>query len=299
MMRATGRTLVVQPRVDIPEMLRLVEQHGVTFSGSIGPIAAKLLEVTDLHRYNIKPLKQFFSLTRAEAVEAHVGIPVGQMFGMTEGMVFAAAPTTSSALRHQTVGYPVSPSDEVRLLIPGEETEVAFGEIGELCFRGPSTVTCYFGDPETTRASFTSDGFFRSGDLMRTHRMEGLIVYSFEGRIKDNINRGGEKIGAEEVEGLIGQHPDIADVRVVAMPDPFYSEKACAYLIMHAGRRAPTVPELGEFLLRMGIAKYKLPERVETIDAFPLTKVGKADKAKLRAMIAEKIAQETSQNKVA
>ena len=65
----------------------------MTFSGSIGPIAAKLLEVTDLHRYNIGTLKQFFSLTRADAVEMHVGIPVGQMFGMTEGMVFAAAPT--------------------------------------------------------------------------------------------------------------------------------------------------------------------------------------------------------------
>ena len=82
------------------------------------------------------------------------------------------------------------------------------------------------------------------------------------------------------------------------MPDPFYGEKACAYLIMHAGRRAPTVAELGEFLLRMGIAKYKLPERIETIDAFPLTKVGKADKAKMRAMIAEKIAQEANQNRL-
>ena len=294
-----GRTVVIQPRVDIPEMLRLVERHGVTFTGSIGPIAAKLLEVTDLHRYNIGTLKQFFSLTRADAVEKHVGIPVGQMFGMTEGMVFAAAPSTSAALRHQTVGHPVSPGDEVRLLVPGEEIEVPFGETGELCFRGPSTVTNYYADPETTRASFTSDGFFRSGDLMKAHRMDGLICYSFEGRIKDNINRGGEKIGAEEIEGLVVQHPDIMDVRVVAMPDPFYGEKACAYLIMHPGRRAPTVPELGEFLLKMGIAKYKLPERIETIDAFPLTKVGKADKAKMRAMITEKIAAEGSQNRVA
>lgn len=72
---------------------------------------------------------------------------------------------------------------------------------------------------------------------MRAHRVDGLICYSFEGRIKDNINRGGEKIGAEEVEGLIGQHPDIADCQVVAMPDPFYGEKACAYLIPMPGER--------------------------------------------------------------
>ena len=127
---------------------------------------------------------------------------------------------------------------------------------------------------------------------MRAHALDGFTCYSFEGRIKDNINRGGEKIGAEEVEGLIVQHPDVADVRVVAMPDPMYGEKACAYLIMHAGRPAPTLVELGEFMLEKGVAKYKIPERIETVEAFPLTKVGKADKAKMRAVIAEKLAEE-------
>ena len=238
-------------------------------------------------------LRQFFSLTRADAVEAHVGIPVGQMFGMTEGMVFAAAPSTSATLRHKTVGYPVSPGDEVRLLVPGEEEEVAFGEVGELCFRGPSTLTCYFKDPETTARSFTSDGFFRSGDLLRARHLDGFTCYSFEGRIKDNINRGGEKIGAEEIEGFVGRHPDIADVRVVAMPDPVFGEKACAFLIMHAGRPAPDLAQLGQFLLGLDIAKYKFPERIEVVDAFPLTRVGKADKAALRTMIADKIAAET------
>ena len=287
-----GRTLVLQPRIDVPDMLRLVAHHKVTFSGSIGPVAAKLLEVEDVRSRDIGLLKQFFSLTRADVVEAHVGIPVGQMFGMTEGMVFAAAPTTSAALRHGTVGYPVSPGDEVLLLVPGERAEVAFGEVGELCFRGPSTITGYFRDAETTAASFTSDGFFRSGDLMRAHEIDGHVCYSFEGRIKDNINRGGEKIGADEIEGLIARHPDVADVRVVAMPDPVYGEKACAYLIMHAGRPLPDVRALGAFLLGFDIAKYKLPERVEAIDAFPLTRVGKADKARLRAMIAETLAAE-------
>ena len=289
-----GRTLVLQTRVDIAEMLHLVEQHQVTFSGSIGPVAAKLLDVKDLHKYKIASLRQFFSLTRADAVETHVGIPVGQMFGMTEGMVFAAAPTNSAAMRHRTVGYPLSPGDEVRLLVAETDTEVAFGEVGELCFRGPSTLTCYFGDPDTTARSFTADGFFRSGDLMRAHVLDGRTCYSFEGRIKDNINRGGEKIGAEEIEGLIGRHPDVADVRLVAMPDPFFGEKACAYLIMHAGRPPLTMERLGTFLLGLDIAKYKLPERIEIIDAFPLTRVGKVDKATLRAMVAAKINAEAS-----
>ena len=282
-----GRTLVLQPRLDMPEMLRLVAEHRVTFSGSIGPVAAKLLEVPDLHRYDISSLRQFFSLTRAAAVEAHVGKPVGQMFGMTEGMVFAAHPDTPAALRHHTVGYPVSPADEVRLLAPGEETEAPFGAVGELCFRGPSTLTAYFADPATTAASFTKDGLFRSGDLMRKHEIGGIVCYSFEGRLKDNINRGGEKIGAEEIESLIARHPDVADCRVVAMPDPMYGEKACAFLILREDCPAPTVASLGAFLLQTGIAKFKLPERVEVLDAFPLTRVGKVDKVSMRAMAAQ------------
>ena len=290
-----GRTLVLQPRLDIPEMLRLVAKHRVTFSGSIGPVAAKLLEVGDLHRYDISSLRQFFSLTRADAVEAHVGIPVGHMFGMTEGMVFASAPTTSAAIRHGTVGYPVSPGDEVCLLHPGEEAEVPSGAIGEMCFRGPSTLTGYVNDPVTTAASFTKDGFFRSGDLMRSHEIDGYTCYSFEGRIKDNINRGGEKIGAEEIENLIARHPDVMDCRVVAMPDRIFGEKACAFLVMREERDAPDVKALGAFLLQQGIAKFKLPERVEAVEGFPLTRVGKVDKARLRAMIAEMVATECGQ----
>ena len=280
-----GRTAVLQPRLDMPEMLRLVETHGVTFSGSIGPVAARLLEVRDLSRYNLSSLRQFFALTGAEAVEAHVGVPVSQMFGMTEGMMFGASPGDPVELRHRTIGYPVSPGDVVRLLAPGSEEEVAFGDVGELCFRGPSTLTGYFNDPKTTAASFTADGFLRSGDLMRAHRIAGRTCYSFEGRLKDNINRGGEKIGAEEIEGLIVQHPDVADCRVVAMPDPVFGEKACAFLIPRDGRNAPDLPALSRFLLGKGIATFKLPERLEVIDAFPVTKVGKVDKAQMRALI--------------
>jgi 2,3-dihydroxybenzoate-AMP ligase len=291
-----GRTLVLQPSLNTPEMLRLIETHGVTFSGSIGPLVAKLLEVTDVKNYRLGSLKQFFSLARAEALETHLEVCVSQAFGMTEGIVFAAAPSASQFLRHHTVGYPISSGDSVRLLAPGTEAEVAFGEIGELCFCGPSTVTGYFDDPAATTRSFTSDGFFRSGDLMRAHHIDGYLCYSFEGRIVDNINRGGEKIGSEEIESLIVRHPGVADARVVAMPDAIYGEKACAFVIPYPEQPVPTVLQLGEFLLDHGIAKYKIPERVEVIASFPLTLVGKVDKARLRVLIAEKMSREAEVN---
>jgi non-ribosomal peptide synthetase component E (peptide arylation enzyme) len=286
------RTLVLQPQVDVPLMLRLISAHRVTFTGSIGPVAARILEIPDPKQFDLTSLRQFFALNRAEALEKHLGVTVSQMFGMTEGMVFAASPSSCARLRHSTVGYPVSPGDEVRLIDPIEQTDVPFGHIGELCFRGPNTLTAYFADEAATAASFTADGYFRTGDLMRGHSIEGMTCYSFEGRIKDNVNRGGEKIGAEEIEQLVGQHPAVADVRIVAMPDPTYGEKVCAYIIPHSGETAPSVQNLGSFLLSLGIAKYKLPERIETINAFPLTKVGKVDKAMLRQMIASLIAAE-------
>ena len=128
--------------------------------------------------------------------------------------------------------------------------------------------------------------------MMAAHRIAGMVCYSFEGRIKDNIDRGGEKFGAEEVENLIGRHPDVADAKVVAMPDRIYGEKACAFLMMRPGAPALDVKTLGTYLISLGLAKFKLPERIEYIDAFPVTRVGKVDKAALRGRVADKLAAE-------
>jgi non-ribosomal peptide synthetase component E (peptide arylation enzyme) len=124
---------------------------------------------------------------------------------------------------------------------------------------------------------------------MKAHRIGGRLYYSFEGRLKDNIDRGGEKFGTEEIEQLIARYPGVADARVVAMPDRIYGEKACAFVIMRAGQRLPSVPELGQFLREQGLAAFKIPERIEASDAFPVTRAGKVDKAGLRAIIAEKL----------
>ena len=148
--------------------------------------------------------------------------------------------------------------------------------------------------PDVNRASFTADGFFRTGDIMLARRIGGHPCYAFEGRIKDNIDRGGEKFGAEEVEALIVSHPAVNDARVVSMPDPMLGERACAFLIVKAGQPCPTVGSLGAFLHGKGLAKFKLPERIETIAEFPVTRVGKVDKQALRQMIAARVGSEAA-----
>src|SRR5258708_32680170 len=104
----------------------------------------------------------------------------------------------------------------------------------------------------------TSDGFYRSGDLMRRHPSGNYIV---EGRKKDLINRGGEKISAEEIENLILSHPAVLNVACVPMPDPVLGERMCAFVIPKPGRTM-TLEELTPFLTERGLAQFQLPDRL-------------------------------------
>ncbi len=135
--------------------------------------------------------------------------------------------------------------------------------------------------------SFTKDGFYRMGDVVR--RVGGNL--HVEGRKKDLVNRGGEKISCEEVESHIVEHPAVVSACVVAMPDARFGEKACAFVILRAGEDL-RLPQLADFLLARRIAKFKLPERLEVVDQFPLSPVGKVLRRQLRESIASKLARE-------
>src|SRR5258705_12876296 len=135
--------------------------------------------------------------------------------------------------------------------------------MGELCFRGPSSLRGFFNAPEANSNAFTSDGFYRTGDMMTAHLIEGETYYAFEGRLRDNINRGGEKIGCEEVEAFVSMHPAVADAKLVPMPDAFYGERGCIFIVPRPACEAPSVKALADFLLAQGLAQFKCPERVE------------------------------------
>lgn len=287
------RTLVIQSRFQIDDFLRAIERHRVTYTGSIGPIAPSIIACENLADYDLSSLRMFFALAGAEGVERKTGIESQHMYGITEGLLMASEPGGGVNVRHGTLGWPAGLADEVRLSKIGNSSEpVAPGETGELCFRGAHTLRGYFNAPDITAESFTADGFFRTGDLVRAVHIDGRDHFFFEGRLKDNINRGGEKFGAEEVERLIVRHPAINDARVVAMPDRLLGEKACAFVIAKPGRQVPDVAELGQFLVQQGLAKFKLPERIEEIAEFPVTRVGKVDKQALRRTIADKMKNE-------
>jgi non-ribosomal peptide synthetase component E (peptide arylation enzyme) len=269
---------------DIDEIFAAVADHRVTHAMSIGPIAPKILAHRNIPRDSLKTLRLFGTMNRAAALEGALGVRC----------VSVAPPDASPVLRHETNGLPASARNELRLVRPGTDEEVGQGEVGELCFRGPASLVAYFGDEEATKAALSGDGFFRTGDLFETVTRDGERYLVFRGRAKDNIDRGGEKFGVDDIETLIGLHPSVADGRVVAMPDAIMGEKACAFLVLRPEATAPDVRTLGAFLLSHGLAKFKLPERIELIEQQPVTSVGKLDRVALRRLIAEKVATEPS-----
>ena len=289
--------LLATPAADV--MLPLMAEHGATWTMSPPGLGREYLShpafdaaVARIGTWVLTaarvPRPVFDELTRR-------GVHVTQAFGMSEGLFLFTPLDAIADLRAETVGTPISALDEIRVLRPGSEAEVAEGETGELAARGPYTIRGYLAEPDRNREAFTADGFYRSGDLVRARRYDGVLSYSIEGRVKDLIDRGGEKVNAEEVELLVAGHPAVAEIALVAMPDPRLGERSCAYVVPQDPQNPPTLADISAYLEAEGLAKYKWPERLELIDVLPRTQVGKVSKVTLRADIGAKLEHETAE----
>ena len=155
--------------------------------------------------------------------------------------------------------------------------------------RGPFVHAGYFKDPELTARSFHPDGWFFTGDSVMVDEM-GYVT--FVSRIKDVINRGGEKISPREVEEHLYAHPKVMAVAIVGMPDPRLGERNCVYVVPRPGETI-TLEEIVAFLQDRGIATVKLPERLEVVESLPLTASGKVRKNLLREDVTRKLRGET------
>jgi 2,3-dihydroxybenzoate-AMP ligase len=183
-----------------------------------------------------------------------------------------------------TQGRPMSEGDEIRV-VDELDHDVPDGTPGALLTRGPYTPRGYYRAPEQNARAFTTDGWYRSGDIVRRRPDGNLVV---EGRDKDMINRGGEKISAEEVENLAYQLPQVSQVAAVAMPDPLLGERVCLYAVLKPGTSL-TLDDLRGSMAAAGVATYKWPERLEVVDELITTKVGKIDKKALREDLAQRL----------
>lgn len=280
-----GGEVVVAPDNEPATIFGLLQSRRPTIFGTIGSALGRMRAIGAQNMLDLSRVRAVFSTNAARQTEETLGVTGVHLFGMTEGLIIFGKPTDPEEARFTTVGRPISAWDEVRIVKPGTEEDVPMGEIGEMVSRGPYTFYGYYDAAERNAEVFTSDGFYRSGDLMSARKIDGEVYYAFEGRLKDLISRGGEKINCEEVEHASRRHPSVSDIAIVAMPDPQYEERACAFVIATPGEAPITVESLREFLVEEGLAKFKCPERVELVDAFPLTDSGKLSKPKLKATI--------------
>lgn len=295
----SGATCIVAPGAEAGAVLDLVARERVTTIPVVPPaVAIRLLDQLEIRPADLSSLRRFYVGGQKPTVELMVrletalGIPAQQMFGMAEGMFLLTPPDADPWVRLHTVGTPISPADEVRVLDVVDEVEVPDGELGELACRGPYTINGYHRAERHNATAFTSDGFYRTGDLVTRHVVDGRPYYSIDGRIKDVINRGAEKIHADELEEVLVTHPGVRNAAVVAMPDEVLGERVCAYLVPTPGAGLLTVETVAQFLLGSGVAKFKLPERIEVVPTFPLTTIGKVSKKDLRADIERKLEDE-------
>ncbi len=203
---------------------------------------------------------------------------VTQLWGMTEtqGALYTR-PGDSIEIAANSAGRP-SPGTEVRI-VDAEGRPCPPGEEGELQVRGCLLFPGFVNNAAANEASFTADGWYRTGDLATADAAGNVAI---TGRSKDVINRGGVKFNPRDVEDLLDAHPQILQSAIVPMPDRVLGERACAFVTLRPGAAAPTLDELCAYLLGKSIAKLKLPERLVVVAEMPLTPTRKIIKGKLR-----------------
>ncbi|RTE06430.1 (2,3-dihydroxybenzoyl)adenylate synthase [Paenibacillus whitsoniae] len=278
-----GGTIVLAARPSPDDAFPLIAKERVTITALVPPLALVWMEAAAQRRPDLSSLQVLqvggakFSAEAAGRVRQVLGCQLQQVYGMAEGLVNYTRLDDAEEIIVNTQGRPMSDWDEVRV-VDENDAEVAPGEVGELLTRGPYTIRGYYKAEAHNAKAFTSDGFYRTGDLVKVDEQGYVTV---DGRAKDQINRGGDKIAAEEVENHLLAHPAVFDAALVAMPDAFLGERSCAFIILREGAAA-TGPELKTFLRGRGLSAYKIPDRIEFTDAFPQTNVGKVSKKALR-----------------
>lgn len=281
---SVGATVVMSSPESPSGAFEIIERERVTHSTLVPSVALRWSAEAKRTSRDLSSLRVLLvggsrlAPGTADELRTTLGGTVQQCYGMSEGLLCYTRLDDPDDVIRDTQGRPLLPEDEIRV-VAADGSDVEPGAEGELLTRGPYTVAGYYANPEATAEAFTPDGFYRTGDLVRVGPGGNLEIL---GRIRDVINRGGEKISAEELEAMALRHPSIAQAAGVAVPHEIHGETVCLCVVPAAGAERPGLREVRKFLDGQGLARYKFPEHLVVLDALPLTGTGKVDKAALR-----------------
>ena len=276
-----GGSVVLASQPTASHCFELIAKHKVTVTALVPPLLLSWLNEVPNQHQDLSSLSLIqvggakLGADVAKRVTPVFGCKLQQVFGMAEGLVNYTRLDDEVDTIYHTQGRPMSSEDQVKVVDEADQP-VHSGDVGLLLTKGPYTIRGYYNAPEQNARAFTSDGFYRTGDLV-TQDSNGNI--SVVGRQKEQINRGGEKFATEEVESWLLSHPDVFNAAIIPVPDEVLGEKSCAYVEAKSGI---SVKQLKQFLFELDIATYKIPDYLLFIDQLPKTAVGKIDKKSLR-----------------
>lgn len=273
------------PGFDPVASLRSMESERCTHCYGVPTMFIAMLAVPDFDAYDLRSLRGGIMAGATCPVEVmrrvidrmHMG-DITIAYGMTETSPVSTQTLPDDPLdaRIETVGR-VMPHLEIKIVDEAGHI-VPRGTEGELCTRGYSVMSGYWGDPDATAAAIDADGFMHSGDLASIDE-EGFVRIT--GRAKDMIIRGGENISPREIEEYLYSHPEITDVAVIGVTDPNFGEAVCAWIVRASGSKL----EAGEVAAycKGQLAHFKHPSVIRFVDALPMTPSGKVQKYLMRA----------------
>jgi acyl-CoA synthetase len=283
-----GAACVVCARFDAKTVLRAIEHYRVTVLAAVSTQFVMMLNSTAIDEYDLSSLRIMFTggemvpYERAKEFEDRTGAHVLQFYGSNEtGALSCTTPDDPQSKRLRTAGR-IIPEMHVRLLDAETGADItAPGTPGVPAGKGPTLCLGYYDDQAANDELFTADGWMRMGDLA-TIDAEGYLTVV--GRTSDLIIRGGKNISATQVEDEVASHPDVALCGAVAVPDPTFGERVCAFVEMREGVAPITLDALREHLGARGTGKELWPERLVVLEALPRSSGGKVAKGELRTL---------------
>jgi len=285
-----GGTLLFCPSPKPNIILEFFEKEKVTFSFMVPTLLSDLANEPEVEKHTFSTeLKLAYGGDWASAdliktICRRFQCRFYSIYGMTEGVGMMTRSTDTPDVVAGTVGKAMCPYEDYKV-VDDEENELPSGVEGELVAQGPCIISGYYKSEEEDKEAFTHDGFLKTGDI---GKFDAEGNFTITGRNKDQIRRGAETIVPFEIEEMISEHPKVSQVAVVGMPDERLGERVCAYIQILPGEKI-TFEELISFLEEKGASRMLLPEKLEIIDEFPVTRMQKIDKQALRDDIARKI----------
>ncbi len=285
-----GAEIVLLSHFEPEAAFDLIQRERVTVACVVPALLAMMVRCDSNDRYDLSSIRYWVSVSAPlssnlarEAEEKLGGIVLNTYGAVDWGGVVFTAPEDPPEVRYFTVGRP-RVDTEVRLVDEAGRI-AAKGETGELQGRGPSCLSGYYRNPEASAHAWTSDGWLPLGDLGQWDEKGNLILV---GRKDELIIRGGQNIQPAEIEDHLVAHPKVKQAAIVGMPDPVMGQKVCAYIVPETADGLK-LEEIVSFLRSRQLAPYKLPERLELVDKFPMVSDTKINKRILAAEIAEKL----------